>query len=241
MNNVICVKWGTKYGPEYVNILAAMVRRHLQTPYRFVCFTDDSTGFDPRIEVRPLPEITLSNHFPLRAWRKQTVFREKLDDLEGTALFLDLDVVILSDLQPLFDHPGKFLIIHEWGFRDPVIGNSSVFRFEIGQHADQLDYFVNNTDEVRGRFRNEQAYTSHSMHDKGILEYWPKEWCLSFKRHCMRSFPINYFLPPEKPENAKIVIFHGKPNPDDARDGWTGHYGLRRVLPTKWIGEAWRE
>ncbi|MCL2304060.1 MAG: hypothetical protein FWC43_01805 [Planctomycetaceae bacterium] len=241
MNNVICVKWGTKYGPEYVNILAAMVRRNLQTPYRFVCFTDDATGFDSRIEVRPLPEIKLSTNFPLRAWRKQTVFREKLDDLEGTALFLDLDVVILSDLQPFFDHPGRFLIVHEWGFRDPVIGNSSVFRFEIGQHADQFNHFVNHTDEVRGQYRNEQAYTSHSMHKKGILEYWPKEWCLSFKRHCMRSFPINYFLAPDKPENAKIVIFHGNPNPDAARDGWTGHYGLRHVRPTKWIGEAWNE
>ncbi|HAU58261.1 MAG TPA: glycosyltransferase, partial [Comamonadaceae bacterium] len=27
--HVICMKWGTKYGPEYVNRLYAMVRRHL--------------------------------------------------------------------------------------------------------------------------------------------------------------------------------------------------------------------
>jgi hypothetical protein len=29
LRNVICMKWGTKYGPEYVNRLYAMVRRHL--------------------------------------------------------------------------------------------------------------------------------------------------------------------------------------------------------------------
>ena len=29
LRNVICMKWGTKYAPEYVNRLYAMVRRHL--------------------------------------------------------------------------------------------------------------------------------------------------------------------------------------------------------------------
>ena len=33
--NVLCMKWGTPYGPEYVNVLHAMVRRHLQRPFRF--------------------------------------------------------------------------------------------------------------------------------------------------------------------------------------------------------------
>ena len=29
---VICMKWGTKYGPEYVNRLYGMVKRHLKGP-----------------------------------------------------------------------------------------------------------------------------------------------------------------------------------------------------------------
>ena len=28
---VLCMKWGTKYGPEYVNRLYGMVRRHLHS------------------------------------------------------------------------------------------------------------------------------------------------------------------------------------------------------------------
>lgn len=36
-----CIRWGRKYGPEYVERLAAGVRRHLQRDHRFVCFTDD--------------------------------------------------------------------------------------------------------------------------------------------------------------------------------------------------------
>ena len=41
---VLCMKWGTKYGPEYVNRLYGMVRRHLRGDFRFVCLTDRSDG-----------------------------------------------------------------------------------------------------------------------------------------------------------------------------------------------------
>ena len=27
---ILCMKWGSKYGPEYINRLYAMVRRHLR-------------------------------------------------------------------------------------------------------------------------------------------------------------------------------------------------------------------
>lgn len=240
MKNIVCMKWGDKFSPLYVNTLAAMVRRNLDKPYRFVCFTENPEGLDPEIEVRALPEMALDAALPERGWRKLTVLGEKLADLEGQALFLDLDVLILDRLEPFFEEPGEFLIVHEWGFRDAVIGNSSVFRFEIGKHQDILDHFLQRGEEVRRRHRNEQAYLSHAIHEKGILRYWPDEWCRSFKRSCMRPFPLCHFLPPTKPEKVKIVIFHGKPNPDQAVAGWVGKYGLRAVRPAGWINDAWQ-
>ena len=39
---VLCMKWGAKYGPDYVNRLYGMVARHLRRPFRFVCLTDDA-------------------------------------------------------------------------------------------------------------------------------------------------------------------------------------------------------
>ena len=38
---VVCVRWGDKYGVEYVERLEAGVRRHLRRRHRFVCYTDD--------------------------------------------------------------------------------------------------------------------------------------------------------------------------------------------------------
>lgn len=53
-----CVKWGTKYGLEYVERLARGVHRNLDRPYQFVCFTDDVEallGMDG-VQARPLGE-----------------------------------------------------------------------------------------------------------------------------------------------------------------------------------------
>ncbi|MDR1493262.1 MAG: hypothetical protein LBT05_11135 [Planctomycetaceae bacterium] len=241
MENIICMKWGAKYSADYVNILAEMVRRNMSRPYRFVCFTENSSGLKSDIEVRPLPEMNLAEHLPERGWRKLTVLAEKLADLEGRALFLDLDIVILGSLEPFFEVSGKFRIIHDWDFKRKSIGNSSVFRFEIGQHSDILEHFLTHGKSVRAEYRNEQAYLSHAMQAKGILEYWSEEWCRSFKRHCLLPFPLNYFAKPRQPANAKIIIFHGNPNPDTAIRGYVGKYGFRAVLPTSWVAEHWKE
>ena len=41
---VICIKWGNRYGADYVNRLASMIRRNTAQPTRVVCFTDDAAG-----------------------------------------------------------------------------------------------------------------------------------------------------------------------------------------------------
>lgn len=53
---VACVRWGEKYGPEYVERLAAGVRRHLRTDHRFVCYTDDAEALRGMVGIvaRPL-------------------------------------------------------------------------------------------------------------------------------------------------------------------------------------------
>ena len=50
--HVICMKWGKKYGSEYVNRLYAMVRRHLRGDFHFVCLTDDAAGIRSEVQDR---------------------------------------------------------------------------------------------------------------------------------------------------------------------------------------------
>ena len=242
MRNVICMKWGTKFSARYVNILAASVKRNLTGPYRFVCFTEVSTGLSEGIETRPLPEMTGLDGRPERGWRKLTLFQERLEDLEGTALFLDLDVVIADKLDPFFeDDPGGFRIIEDWNLKGTGIGNSSVFRFEIGSRPDVLDYFLKNRESVYAAHRNEQAYLSWAIRKEEPLKYWAPDWCLSFKRSFMRPFPLGYIQEPRRRAGVKVIVFHGNPNPDCVLEGWHNKTRLRAVKKTPWIADLWRE
>lgn len=238
MVNVICMKWGTKFGPEYVNRLHAMVERNLSLPHRFVCFTDDGTGLSSGVEVRALPAMDLPPGKE-RGWRKLSTFQSPLADLQGATLFLDLDIVVLGSLDEFFTLPGDFLIIHDWLFPGHIMGNSSVYRFEAGKHPDVFDDFMKHIDQVKLEHRHEQSYLSQKMADKGILAYWPEEWCVSFKRSCLPSFPANLWKVPEKPKDARVVVFHGNPNPQNAIDGKIKGF-LRFLRPTPWVAQYWR-
>lgn len=240
VRNVLCMKWGTKYGPHYVDRLYAMVRRHLQGDFRFVCLTDDSRGIRSEVECLPIPAVPLPQSGPDRAWRKLTTFEADLHGLTGTALFLDLDVVIVDALDPFFEAPGEFLIIHDWKRPWRITGNSSVYRFELGAHADVVAYFRSHFDEVRTSFRHEQAFLSDFLHRQGHLAYWPADWCRSFKYHCVPPFPASWWREPAIPPATRIVIFHGEVNPPDALIGRRNRFG-RGLRPSPWVAEHWRE
>lgn len=233
------MKWGTKFSPEYVNCLFRGVRRNITGNFRFICFTEDTTGLVNGVEVQPLPELNLPSHLPERGWRKLTLFQERLADLTGPVLFLDLDVVIAESLDPFFEVPGEFRIIRDWNLQGKNIGNSSVFRFEVGRHTDILSDFLAKGEEIRARVRNEQAYLSECMLRKGLLKYWDDSWCLSFKKHYMRRFPLGYFVQPKRRPGTKIIVFHGNPNPDAVLYGWHSGSFLRAVRPTPWLAELW--
>jgi len=234
--NVICVKWGDKFGADYVNRLYKMVEKNLTIPHRFVCFTDKPEGIDPNVEIRPLPELN-DEGLPEKAWKKLGLFTDKLADLEGQALFLDLDIVIMRNIDEFFTIPGEFLIIKDWDFENDIIGNSSVFRFDVKKYPDIIENFYKEGKDIRKRYKNEQAFLSHQMNNKGILSYWPKHWCISFKRSCLQKFPLNYFKEPREPWECKILVFHGRPNPEQAYHGFMGKGGLRYVKPAKWLNK----
>ncbi|MDI3512279.1 MAG: hypothetical protein PWQ61_3046 [Betaproteobacteria bacterium] len=242
--NVLCIKWGKKYGPEYVNRLHNMVRRHLHRPFRFVCLTDDAQGIDPGIEVKPIPPIGF-DEFDQRkpwtfghGWLKLTSFANPLYDLAGRTLFLDLDIVIVDSLDPFFDQPGEFVVIKEWDKKDGT-GNTSVYLFTVGAHVDALDHLRSGYPKVVEEVRNEQEFITGFLGRQGKVSYWPEEWCRSFKRHCMRRGIMGWFAPPVIPPGARVIAFHGKPNPPDAIAGISGKW-YRRVLPTAWVAEHWR-
>ena len=68
--HIITLKWGNRYGAEYVNRLASSVRRNISDQISVVCFTDDGTGIDSSVIVYPIPEIDLPPKEMMNGWRK---------------------------------------------------------------------------------------------------------------------------------------------------------------------------
>lgn len=241
---VMCMKWGNKYGPHYVNRLYKAVRRNLNGSFRFICLTDDASGLDPQVEAFPIPSLDLPAGSPERGWHKLTAFVSDLHGLRGSALFLDLDVVVVACLDDFFTHAGPFLIVRDykrfWRSSRRITGNSSVYRFELGAYPEVLADFRANVAQVQSRFRNEQAYLSDWMHRHGFLHYWPSAWCPSFKYHCIPTWPSNYCLAPAIPQQAKIIVFHGECNPPDALAGRRNRF-MRFIRKTPWVAQHWSD
>ncbi|KAA0440257.1 MAG: glycosyltransferase [Candidatus Thioglobus sp.] len=238
--NIICMKWGNKFSADYVNRLYGMTARNLSLPFRFVCFTDDSSDIRAEVECQPLPELALPSGDPERGWRKLTVFAKDFGGLSGKTLFLDLDVLIVDNIDGFFNAKGDFLIAHDQKNPHKIEGNSSVFRFEIGAHANILDYFCKNSAKIKTQVRHEQAYLSREINKIGKLKYWEDVWVPSFKYRCCPSWLKSWFQAPSIPKGAKIIIFHGIPNPPEAIKGISGKW-YRHIQPAPWISQHWQE
>lgn len=132
---VLCMKWGTLYPAEYVNVLYRACRAHISGDFRFVCLTNEEKELLPDIEVYPIPLIGLEErHYYNGAWPKISLFSENLYGLSGRCLFIDLDTVIWGSLDDLFNIPGNLVAINNapWTNESEPRTMSSVFSFEIG-------------------------------------------------------------------------------------------------------------
>jgi hypothetical protein len=242
----ICLKWGTRYGPIYVNTLARSIRRFTTKPAKLVCFTDDTNGILPEVECHPLPEMDLPPEVAFGFFRKMCVYRDDLP-LRGTCIYIDLDVAITGDLDPLFEfEPGKPAFIRNWYGRRtenkkafPEMINGSVIRFEAGSmKVPILDRFYAERGFALKNFISDQGFLYYCL--KHQLVYWPEPWCVSFKKNCIPRFPLNLFLSPKLPSAAKIVVFHGRPDPDEALEGYQKGRMKKWCRATPWIADCWK-
>lgn len=240
--HVVCLKWGDKYPAEYVNRLYRMVKNNCHRPFEFHCLTENATGLDTGVNV-----LALELESGLKGWwYKLQLFKPDFYGLTGQVMFLDLDVVITQNITPLFDfHPDDFVIIKD--LQAGKVYNSSVFKFNLGSQTQVWHKFIEDKNAIMARMHGDQDWVSEVI-DNAVL--WPEGWVVSFKKECdakgarsfghlgklLRRFGLlqatGQAMPPSQ---AKIVYFHGKPDPDDVAYGPSGMW---RYAP--WIVNAWK-
>jgi hypothetical protein len=204
-----------------------MVERNLTVPHEFVCFTEDTTGIDKAITIKPLTLLSGVEGW----WYKPLFFNPNLG-LEGTILFLDLDLIIFRNIDNLFTYkPNEFCIIRDFNrhnYKNYDKFNSSVFRLNTGQHSQVYSDFIKDTRAITSMLQGDQDWIRNSIKNK--FQYWPNEWIQSYKWE-MRDRPLiirtadgkRNFQTPGEPKiklETSIAVFHGEPNPHDCIDPW---------------------
>lgn len=203
-----------------------MVQRNITLDHEFVCFTEDASGINENIRIEPLPEIR-----GVQGWWYKPLFFNPDFPLQGTILFLDLDVIIFRNIDHFFTfEPNKFCIIRDFN-RYHLPGykkfNSSVFRLHTGQQSQVYTEFMKDPRGNSKRYLGDQEWIYSQVTE---FEYWPEEWIQSYKWE-MRSKPKleskdtenRDFVEQGEPEildNTSIAVFHGDPNPHACKDRW---------------------
>jgi len=244
MQTVLCLKWEDRYGPEYVNRLYSMVARNTKRPLRFVCFTDDRTGIRPEVELHDMPPFDLPEAMRRHPFRRMFIFQEKLADLTGPVLHLDLDLLVSGSIDELFDFrpDSDFCVAENWTQLGQGIGNMSVFRFKVGSLTHIWETFRADPMQQMRIHRNSQTFVCRNLRH---VDFFPPEWCLSFKHSILPRWPLNLFLTPQLPRDARTIAFTGKPDIDEAAVGkwptvwWKKTY--KTVRPTTWLLDLWQE
>lgn len=144
--NFITLKWGTKYGPEYVNRLYKALLNIYSGKFDFYCFTDDSSNILPEVIIRDIAELRTykANCFTIE---KMFLFDGVLD---GNNVILDLDILIQKDLYPYLKDYGFIegrLIQNEWNdvIQSEVgtrMGTCCINSSFVTWKGDQLKYII---------------------------------------------------------------------------------------------------
>jgi hypothetical protein len=241
---VLCMKWGTLYPAEYVNVLYSACRKYITGDFQFVCLTNEGEGIRSEVQVHSIPDIGLDEwHYYNGAWPKIGVFLSDLYGLRGRALFIDLDTVLLDTIDALFEQPGPLVAIDNDPWKDKT-GHaqtmSSVFAFDLGSLGQVVETLRADRDALVKQHTIEQAYLHHAVDG---IRYWPHDWLVSFKYHLRRPLVVDRFLPPSvPPKGTRLLIFHGKPRPVDLarppKGNWDRfpHYGAGTVA---WMRDYW--
>lgn len=264
---IICIRWGDRYGVDYVNRLYGMVARNITPPFSFHCFTDNPDGLHPGIVAHPLPDLGCEMPKTRQGvWGKSRLWRADLGGLSGPVLFMDLDVVITDNIDPFFSHgdPDDVILTRNPNTPFERLGQTSLYRFPVGRLASLHAEFLANPQRVAETYVFEQRFVTRRA--PGGVTFWPRGWVRTFRWDCVRTFPLNYVLAPKLHAGTRVVIFPGGLNPPDAIAGrWNsrsealppmqhiraGLSGRREgsllrhlrhyIPPVDWVKEAWRE
>lgn len=239
MNNVVCLKFGNKYGPEFVNRLYWATKRNTKVPFTFHCFTENPKGIIEEIQTHPLP-----HELPgVGWWHKLYLFSEEIS-IKGRIFYMDLDTLVVGNIDHYVSYNKGFACLRDlflerrpnfkdkFGAGGEAVG-SAVMSWEAGKHTQIWETFIKDP---------QTAIKSLHPHgdQKWVQKHQPKRvnWQDLFPGQIV-SFKVSY-RKDRPPQGARIICYHGKPSIPESINKTTNVQGYR-IPPTPWVKEHWRD
>ena len=209
---VVLWKWGRRYKAEHVNALARQIARHYARPHRVLCVTNDPIGIDPAVlciqddadfDWLPSPHGGANPS----CYRRLRLFRRDAAKWFGERFVsIDLDVVAVADLVPLWDRPEDFV-----AYRDPLYTtqyNGSMLLMTAGARPavwEDFDYRVSPALARAAKKRgSDQAWLSYKLPNEAT--WGPEDGVYSYRKDIVaRGW--------ELPEDARLTVWHGQQKP----------------------------
>ena len=221
----------SRYKALHANILYNMVRRNYHADFQMHCVTDlPEDGFDNDIQLHPLWDDHGKIPNPHGPHNPSCYRRLRLWAPDGAGflypgarvLQIDLDMVIVGDVTPLWQRPEPVVFWEDQLNRHNKINGAMQLFTAAARTGVWLDFDPNTSPakaRAAGNWGSDQAWLSYYLADDWA-RWTANDGAYSWRVHCL---PAGGALP----KDARIVNFHGATDPEHVRSGvpWVAaHY-----------------
>lgn len=206
MISIVTFKWkspGSSFTSNHVNILYAMIKRNLKTPFKFFCVTDDKEGIHKdiiAIDLWPEPEMPYIKTNRPQCYKRLKLFSPEAKEIFGNRVVcIDLDTVIVKDITDIIQTPGEFV-----GYNKRYVPyQGAFFIHETGTRSYVwADFDPIESPKLAKKYEgSDQAWLSYKL-PKGEKVLTKKDGL-----YCYDADKVN--KPRDLPHDCRMVIFRG--------------------------------
>ena len=208
--------WGSRFGFEYVEKLAAGLSRNINQPFRFVLVTDNPRRFgDTPYHVIGIPSADRHLLTTLGCFARLRLFDPEFQARIGIAcgqydrlVLSDLDTVVTGNCDPLFDRDESFVVMQGGNSSNPNPYGGALMMLRPGVHADVWSTFSLEQAEKTPHFQfpDDQGWLRAKIPEAAAWQVGPRSGVYCFKKP---GWPLGDELPPD----ARLVTFRGNNPP----------------------------
>ncbi len=197
-----------------------MVTRNTTLHINFFVFTDHvkmNKMINGNINVSQFPEHDLEGW-----WNKMQLFHPKTS-LDGTTLYMDLDVVITSNIDCFFTYESEADFVGMNDFNPTTkLWNSSIMRFKNEKlHGKLWHKFIDDRPNMLRRYHGDQNLISDLIKGSPGCESFPDSWTQSYKWYDRSGTRYSTSaMTYEHNGESLVTVFHGQPNPHESTQEW---------------------